>query len=159
MNIVANFCNKMAAININLSDSLHRAGLRATPQRLSIFTAALAGNGHSTIEEIYKRARLLDPGINLATIYRNLNLLCELRQLVAADIGGGKWVYEPAAEKPHHHLVCRTCGQVETIRQEEVQNLVDEVSRDHNFTIDMGHMAFFGLCKICTGNSEGAKDA
>lgn len=136
-----------------LSDAIHRAGLRVTPQRLAVFHAAISGNGHSTVDDIFARARLIDPGINLATIYRNLDFLCELRLLVAADIGGGKWVYEPAGESPHHHLVCRRCDQVETIGQEEVQELVDTIKISRSFTIDMNHMALFGLCKECQKNA------
>jgi Fur family ferric uptake transcriptional regulator len=71
---------------------------------------------------------------------------------VAADVGGRNWVFELAGEKPHHHLVCRTCGKVERIEQEEVQALVDQVEREHDFLIDMDHMALFGLCNDCREN-------
>ncbi len=124
-------------------------GFRVTPQRRAILQAVTQGGEHSSLEEVYQRVRANLPGINLATVYRDLNFLCELRILVAADVGGKNWVFELAGEKPHHHLVCRTCGKVVRIEQKEVQALVDRIEEEHEFLIDMGHMALFGLCKEC----------
>jgi Fur family transcriptional regulator, ferric uptake regulator len=128
---------------------IRQHGFRLTSQRQVILEAVLEGEEHSTIEEVYQRACRRAPTLNLATVYRSLNFLCELRLLVAADIGGGRWVFEPAGDTPHHHLVCRTCGKVERIEQAEVQALVDSMDAGHEFHIDMGHIAFFGLCKAC----------
>ncbi len=131
-------------------DRLIRQGRhRVTPQRRAILQAVIQGGEHSSLEEVYQRVKASLPGINLATVYRDLNFLCELRILVAADVGGRNWVFELAGEVPHHHLVCRTCGKVERIEQEEVQGLVDRIAAKHEFFIDMDHMALFGLCKDC----------
>ncbi len=128
---------------------IRRQGFRVTPQRRAILQAVIEGGGHSSIDEVYQRVRASLPGTNLATVYRGLNFLCEMRLLVAADVGGRNWVFELAGEKPHHHLVCRTCGKVERIEQEEVQVLINRVEVEHEFFIDMDHMALFGLCKAC----------
>ncbi len=128
---------------------IRQRGFRVTPQRRTILQAVIQGGEHSSLEEVYQRVRASQPGINLATVYRDLNFLCELRILVAADVGGRKWVFELAGEVPHHHLVCRTCGKVERIEQGEVQGLVDQMVAEHEFFIDMDHMVLFGLCKEC----------
>ncbi len=128
---------------------IRQGGFRVTPQRRAILQAVTEGGGHSSVEEVYRRVKASLPGINLVTIYRTLNFLCELRLLVAADVGGRNWVFELAGEKPHHHLVCRTCGKVVRIEQEEVQALVDRIEQEHDFLIDMDHMALFGLCTDC----------
>ncbi len=128
---------------------IRQHGFRVTPQRKAILRAVIEGGGHSSVEEVYQRVKASLPGINLATVYRDLNFLCELRILVAADVGGRNWVFELAGEVPHHHLVCRTCGKVERIEQKEVQALVDRMAAEHEFLIDMDHIALFGLCKDC----------
>ena len=128
---------------------IRQHGYRLTPQRQVILEAVLEGEEHSTIDQVYQRARQRAPVLNLATVYRSLNFLCELRLLVAADIGGGRWVFEPAGDTPHHHLVCRTCGRVERIEQAEVQALEDSIAARHDFAIDMDHITFFGLCTTC----------
>ncbi len=128
---------------------IRRGGFRVTLQRRAILQAVIQGGEHSSLEDVYQRVQASLPGINLATVYRDLNFLCELRILVAADVGGRNWVFELAGEVPHHHLVCRTCGKVERIEQAEVQGLVDRIAAEHEFFIDMDHMALFGLCKDC----------
>ncbi len=128
---------------------IRQSGFRVTPQRRAILQAVIQGGEHSSLEEIYRRVKASLPGTNLATIYRDLNFLCELRILVAADVGSRNWVFELAGEKPHHHLICRTCGKVVRIEQEEVQALIDRAEKEHEFYIDMDHMALFGLCKEC----------
>lgn len=124
-------------------------GFRLTPQRQVIMDAVLASEGHSTLLEIYQRARTMAPNLNLVTVYRTLNFFCELRLMVAADIGGGRWVFELAGGKPHHHLVCRTCGQIKRIEHAEMQGLVERTELEHEFRIDMEHIVLFGLCKDC----------
>ncbi len=128
---------------------IHQSGYRVTPQRRAILEAVIEGTGHSSIDDVYRRVHDRLPDINLATVYRTLNFLCELRILVAADVGGKHWVFELAGEKPHHHLVCRKCGKVVRIEQEEVQELIDQIEDGHQFLIDMDHMALFGLCEDC----------
>ena len=128
---------------------IRQRGFRVTPQRKAILQAVVDGKGHSSIEEVYRRVHERTPDINLATVYRTLNFLCELRLLVAADLGGKNWVFELAGEKPHHHLVCRKCGKVVRIEQDEVQALIDQIHQQRGFVIDMDHMALFGLCKDC----------
>ena len=128
---------------------IRQKGYRITPQRRLILDAVREGAGHSSLDEIYRRVQVRDPGLNLATVYRNLDFLCELRLVVAADTGGGRMVFEIAGEQPHHHLICHRCGKLEQISQDEVQPLIDQVEREHAFHIDMDHIALFGLCKEC----------
>jgi Fur family ferric uptake transcriptional regulator len=132
-----------------LYQRIRARGFRLTPQRQVILNIVTAGGGHLTIEQVYQKARAQAPALNLVTVYRTLNFFCELRLMVAADIGGGRKVYEMAGERPHHHLICRTCGKVERIEQEEVQAVVERMDAVHQFLIDMDHMAFFGLCSTC----------
>ncbi len=132
-----------------LFQRIRGAGYRVTPQRQVILNIVLNGGGHLTIDQVYAQARQAAPTLNLVTVYRALNFFCEQRLMVAADIGGGRKVYEIAGARNHHHLVCRTCGKVERIEQEEVQGLFEQIEADYRFLIDMDHMAFFGLCSTC----------
>jgi Fur family ferric uptake transcriptional regulator len=124
-------------------------GFRVTPQRQIILGAICAGGGHTTIEEIYARAQAAAPAINRATVYRTLDFLCELRLVVAADVGGGRMVYEIASPTPHHHLICRTCGCETQIEHATVKSLFARLAREQGFHVDMEHLALFGLCHTC----------
>ena len=123
-------------------------GFRVTPQREAILDAICAGGGHSTPDEIFERVHAKVPAINRATVYRTLDFLCELR-LVTAMRMGGQTYYEIAGDTPHHHLVCRKCGHVEEIGHDTVASLFAKINREQNFTVDVNHLALFGLCAQC----------
>lgn len=135
--------------NLDYAALMRERGFRVTPQRELILDAICEGGGHTTPEEIYQRVQARAPAVNRATVYRTLDFLCELRLVVAANIGGGRMVYEVAGEMPHHHLVCRTCGQVAQIGHETVKDLFVRIEREYQFTVDMDHLALFGLCQEC----------
>lgn len=127
---------------------LHERGFRVTPQRQLILDAVCAGAGHTTPEEIYERVRTTAPHVNRATVYRNLDFLCEMRLVVAAHIGG-RMYYEIAGDAPHHHLICRRCDRVEQIGHEALKSVIARIEREHGFAVDMDHVALFGLCARC----------
>jgi Fur family ferric uptake transcriptional regulator len=116
-----------------------------------ILDAVCEGGGHTTAEEIYQRVRARSPRINRATVYRTLDFLHDQRMVVAADMGGGCLVYEIAGETPHHHLVCRNCGEIEVLADDVVQGMCEAISQRYAFTVDEDHLVMFGLCKICQG--------
>jgi Fur family ferric uptake transcriptional regulator len=128
---------------------MRQRGFRVTPQRQLILDAICEGDGHTTLEEIYQRVQAKSPCINRTTIYRNLSFLCELRLVVAADVGGGHLVYEIAGETPHHHLVCRKCGKIDQISHETVKGFFDKLEREQRFMVETDHLALFGLCSKC----------
>jgi Fur family ferric uptake transcriptional regulator len=53
---------------------LRDKGLRLTPQR-ELVLSAVRSLGHATPEEVAERVRQTHPGINLSTVYRNLETL------------------------------------------------------------------------------------
>ena len=130
---------------------IHQRGFRVTPQRYWILDALREGTGHSSPDEIYRRVSAKAPGVNNATVYRNLNFLCEMKLVVSAQIGGHLY-YELAGSEPHHHLICRKCDQVEQVGNELINDLFARIDREHKFLIDMDHLTLFGLCADCRGS-------
>lgn len=113
-----------------------------------ILDAICAGGGHTTPEEIYGRVHRRNAAVSRATVYRTVEFLCELRLVVAAQIGGQMY-YEIATETPHHHLVCRQCNVVEAINHAAVAGLFDQIAHERQFLVDMDHLTLFGLCRRC----------
>lgn len=127
---------------------MREQGFRVTPQRQLILDAICAGDGHTTPDEVYQRVRAKTPHVNRTTVYRNLDFLCEMRLVVAVQIGGHMY-YEIAGDTPHHHLVCRYCDKVEQISHATVKALFHKIEREQKFLVDMDHLALFGLCHKC----------
>src|SRR6185369_5074779 len=133
----------MTQLSYDYTTLIRQHGFRVTPQRQLIMDAISEGDGHSTPEEIYQRVYAKAPAVNRATVYRNLDFLCEMRLVVAAQIGGQMY-YELAGSEPHHHLICRKCNQMEQISHQTVKELFDKIDHEQYFLVDMDHLALFG---------------
>jgi Fur family ferric uptake transcriptional regulator len=123
-------------------------GFRVTPQRQLILDAIYESGGHTTPEEIYERVHAKAPAVNLATIYRTVDFLRELRLITEMSISG-KTYYEIAGEAPHHHLVCRCCGHIEQIDHATVVGLFTHIEQEQQFKVETDHLALVGLCRHC----------
>jgi Fe2+ or Zn2+ uptake regulation protein len=134
----------------NWTETLHRRGFRATPQRLAVLHILQNAGQHLSPIEIYERARNAFPGITEATIYRTLNFLTEQGLLLAAHIGSGQLVYEIAGHD-HHHLICRSCGATHQIDHTLLASLYERFMASTGYQIDSVHVTFFGLCPGCQG--------
>jgi Fur family ferric uptake transcriptional regulator len=132
---------------------LHSQGYRLTPQRQMILDAVRQAADHVTPDEVYKHVHRQNPAISRATIYRTLDFLCELR-LIHALYWGGQMYYEIADELPHHHLVCRACGGMVECAHDLLQAVFEAAEKKHRFTIDMDHVALFGLCQHCRASGK-----
>ena len=132
----------------NFADFIREQGYRFTPQRQLILDALCAIGPHVTVDEIYARVAETAPSVNLATVYRTLDFLEELRLVVSADIQG-KTVYEIAPPTPHHHLVCRSCGHVSLLENHHFDELVGHLADEHHFEADLDHLTISGLCHRC----------
>jgi Fur family ferric uptake transcriptional regulator len=136
---------------------LHALGYRLTPQRQLILAAVRRADDHVTPDEVYERVHRKNPAISRATIYRTLDFLCEMR-LIHALHWGGQMYYEITDDQPHHHLVCRICGGMAECEHDLLQLLFEAVEKKHRFTIDMDHVALFGVCQRCRGNQKTKSD-
>jgi Fur family ferric uptake transcriptional regulator len=114
-------------------------GYKATPQRLAVL-GALAAEQHQTLKEI--RARC--PEVGLVTVYRTLDLLCEIGAVRRLDLGDGPR-YE-LAENHHHHLVCESCGAVS-----EFEECPLDLRRlqDVDFEVASHSLEIYGRCVVC----------
>jgi Fur family transcriptional regulator, ferric uptake regulator len=141
---------------VDFATHLHAQGYRLTPQRQLILEAVRRAETHVTPEQVYDRVHRQQPTISRATIYRTLDFLCEVR-LIHALRWGGQMYYEIAGDEPHHHLICRACGGVAQIDHVLLDELFQTVEQKHRFTIDMDHVALFGLCRQCRSSEKKTK--
>jgi Fur family ferric uptake transcriptional regulator len=123
--------------------------LKKTSQRALIWRALLDSKGHPSVEEI--RDQLLKEGhrIGLATIYRTLKILLQsgyIRQLKVE----GRTLYEPVIKQPNHlHFICNSCRSTVEFPSRKIENLIRQVTAEHDFDERYSRYAIFGLCKTC----------
>ncbi|OIQ72436.1 ferric uptake regulation protein [mine drainage metagenome] len=127
---------------------IRQRGLRLTPQR-ELVLAAVRELGHSTPEEISAHVRIHHPGINLSTVYRNLETLEKAGFVVHSHLGHGGATFHAADEASHLHLVCGECGNVSEAELEIATEFVATLVAEHGFKTDITHFAIYGECASC----------
>ena len=89
---------------------------------------------------------------DLATIYRCLHLLQNLRLVKKFDFGDGTARYELIGEGDnahHHHLVCRQCSLIVEISECFPVELEKKIASGHGFQQVSHTLEFFGICPAC----------
>ena len=87
-------------------------GLKMTGQRRIIARVLSESEDHPDVEELYRRAALLDSRVSIATVYRTVRLLEEKGILARRDFGEGRSRYDPTDRGHHHHLIDVDSGRV-----------------------------------------------
>jgi Fur family transcriptional regulator, ferric uptake regulator len=132
---------------------LRRGGYRITPQR-QLVLESVERLGHGTPEEILAEVQRTATGVNLSTVYRNLEVLEEVGLVTHAHIGHGAPTYHSVDDHVHIHLVCDRCGKVESIDAAIADPFLDELRTRTGFVTDVSHVALHGACSGCSTASS-----
>jgi Fur family transcriptional regulator, ferric uptake regulator len=134
-----------------LAERLRARGLRLTAQRERVL-AAVAAMEHATPEEIATRLRAQagpdGAAPDTSTVYRNLEVLERLGLVWHTHLGKGAPVYH-AAERPHLHVVCASCGEISSVPPDLLDSAAERLAAELGFTVDVGHVALSGTCRAC----------
>ena len=131
------------------ADLLRRAGHKMTPQRLMVVRALRHGGGHVSAAQILEQVREHYPFVDISTVYRTLDMLKRMRLATVTDMGAGDAMFEWAPERPHHHLICSSCGAVQELEHSYLDSVAGRIEQDFGFSPDLDHFAIFGLCREC----------
>ena len=112
--------------------------LRMTGQRRVIARVLSAAKDHPDVEEVYRRANVIDPRISLSTVYRTLRLFEAKGILERHDFGAGRGRYEEATRRHHDHLIDIETGKVIEFRNEEIEEIQERIARELGFSL-VGH--------------------
>jgi len=134
-----------------LAERLRASGLRLTASRQRVL-AAVTALEHATPETIGARLRdgAAEDGAapDTSTIYRTLEVLERLGLVWHTHLGKGAPVYH-AAEHPHLHVVCSSCGEIASADPDLLSAAAERLAADLGFTVDVGHVALSGTCRAC----------
>lgn len=142
----------------HIKEALHDARYKLTPQREVTLRVLLENESdHLSAEDVFMKVKDKYPEIGLATVYRTLELLNELKILDKINFGDGVSRYDlrkEGAEHFHHHLVCINCGSVEEIEEDLLGDVELKVENDFQFKITDHRLTFHGICRDCTIKAE-----
>lgn len=124
-------------------------GYRLTPARQAIVDALVRCEGHITADELAQQVRARAPHVGRMTVYRTLELLCELGVVRPIYQGTGAAHYILMANGSHHHLICTRCHSVIQFEECQAMDLAQQLARQFNFHIYSHLLELHGLCENC----------
>jgi len=143
---------------------LKGGGYRVTLARELILKVLATTTKHLSAEEIYMKVHSIYPQIGLATVYRTLDILTNMRIIQKFDFGDGKARYElvdgPYKKPHHHHLICISCNKVFDYTEfvdeelELIKKTEKSLSKKYDFKILSHLIQFYGICKECRSKSR-----
>ncbi|GAB4523413.1 MAG: hypothetical protein Fur0018_06200 [Anaerolineales bacterium] len=130
---------------------LQEAGLRATPQRVTVLQVLEQSREHLDADAIYQQARSLDDSISLATVYRTLAKfkalgLVKQRYLTSDHT---REYYERTNKSEHYHFHCRNCGKVLEVETDRIRQARDELGEQLGIRFTSACICFEGYCAEC----------
>jgi Fur family transcriptional regulator, ferric uptake regulator len=133
------------AVGEDWREKLRGSGYRLTPQR-ELILDAVDTLGHATPDEVLAEVRKKSSALNVSTVYRTLEVLEELGLVRHAHLGDRAPTYHSVRDHEHFHLVCRECQRVVSVDPDVVAPLLDRLSAEFSFVVDVGHLTIFGDC-------------
>ena len=119
--------NKTSPFAINLEQKCIDKGLRLTDQRKTIVKlleeTIMDTKFHPDVDELHKRAVIIDKRISIATVYRTVKLLEEANIIDKHEFKAGKSRYEAVTETHHDHLIDVNTGEIIEFVDEEIEKL------------------------------------
>ncbi|MBN2146190.1 MAG: transcriptional repressor [Anaerolineales bacterium] len=142
----------------SLIDALRLQGYRITPQREMIIAVIARSHRHLSAEEVFTQVHRQSIAINLATVYRTLDLLVARGLATRLHLGEGQVVYATCQHGPHIHLVCRKCGALIQGDQQLLATVGEQLLALYGFMADLEHISISGVCSDCQAKQNSMEE-
>ena len=116
-----------------------------TRQRALILELLHSTSGHLTADEIFALARQRMPSIARGTVYRNLKLMEQDREIARLEMPAGPHRYD-RTPAPHGHLYCDGCQK---LTDNPVVGLVRELEAAIGTEVRSYQLTVHYLCPDC----------
>ena len=102
-------------------------------------------------QEIFDGIRAKGGRVGIASVYRALDQLVELRLAQRVELGDGIARFEPSRTGAghHHHLVCDDCGKVEPFSDPGLERALADAARRLSYGMHAHEVVLHGNCGDC----------
>ncbi|MDX9893507.1 MAG: Fur family transcriptional regulator [Patescibacteria group bacterium] len=118
-------------------ETLRKKGYKLTAPRLAVLKALTKQHKPLSAQAVWQQTA----GINLASVYRSLNLFKKLN-LVNAEKFNNEEIYCLSTNHAHHHIICEKCGYIQTFK-------CTHKFKIKNFTNIRHQLILVGICNKC----------
>lgn len=115
-----------------------------TKYEKQIYDIVNVSREHMTADQVYGELRKIYPAVSRATVYNNLNKLCDIGMIRRVTLEESPGRYD-RIEK-HDHLICQKCGKLSDICFDDLtQSLKKRCGEDFLFY----DLKVFYICPDC----------
>ena len=130
-------------------EKLRDKGCKITPQRLAIVKILAGSNGHPSVEDIHVQLKKDFPTMSLATVYKNIELIKSLGEVLELGFPDGSNRYDGNRPFSHPHLICTKCRRIIDPDLASLEGVTQELTLETGFQITSHRLDFFGICPDC----------
>ena len=132
---------------------LREAGLRVTKPRLAVLET-LRERPHSDTAAVLDGVRRELPAVSHQAVYDVLDALTRTGIVRRIQPAGSLARYELRRGDNHHHVVCRSCGDVADVDCAVGHVPCLTASDDAGFVIDEAEVTYWGTCPGCAAEAS-----
>jgi Fe2+ or Zn2+ uptake regulation protein len=132
-----------------LLQNLRGQGHRLTPQRLIVLRVVAEGSQHMGVDEVFRKAQVAYPYMDLATVYRTLRLFKQVGLVTEVAIGDRLHYELTDPGEKHHHMVCRVCHGAFNLSPHYLEEFNKTLVTEFGFVPDLDHFTVTGVCVNC----------
>ena len=125
-----------------------QAGLKVTPQRVTIYRELVKTNEHPSAEMLYENVREIFPSISLDTVNRTLLTLNEIGAAFTLEGSGDARRYDAGFER-HQHFRCLKCKRIIDFHHKPFDNIKVPQDIAKKFTVLRKTVYLEGICDLC----------
>jgi Fur family peroxide stress response transcriptional regulator len=137
-----------------LVNKLREREYRLTPQRIALLRLLAASDGHPSASHLYDQIKDQFPTTSLATVYKTLNVLREMGEVLELGFSNGDNRYDGNRPYPHPHLVCINCHSIVDPEVSLAQKLIQEVAEQSGYRLVGHRLDFHGVCPGCQEHED-----
>ncbi len=134
------------------STRLRAAGLRVTQPRLAVLDV-VAATPHISADLVTDRVRGRLGTVSVQAVYDALNTLSTHAILRKIEPAGSAMRFEIHADDNHHHLICRSCGDIVDVACSVGAMPCALPDDPHGFVVDEAEVTYWGLCRPCRNSN------
>ena len=139
----------------DLEGMLRGASLRVTRPRIAVL-AAVHEHANADTTAIISAVRKDLRDVSHQAVYDTLRALTTAGLTRRIELPGSVARYESRVGDNHHHLVCRSCGEIIDIDCAVGTAPCLTAADHHGYDLDEAEVVYWGLCPECTTASRSA---
>ena len=141
-------------VPIDVPAQLRAASLRVTAPRVAVLQE-LADHPHADADDLVAAVRERLGSVSVQAIYDVLRALGSAGLVRRIEPAGHPARYETRTGDNHHHVVCRSCGDVADVDCPVAAAPCIDPADARGFTVDEAEITYWGYCATCrTGHAN-----